>query len=322
MRTLVTGGAGFIGSNTVELFLACGEDVFVVDNYSTGRTLNLNSPKMENVKFPNLNFPKKPSMYSHVVDITEYDELEICFKQFKPEAVLHLAAQSAITTSNQRPGDDLNINALGTLNVVRLCKQYGVERLVFSSTSAVYKETRSPLFGMKESFPKEPQSPYGISKLAAEHYVRTMFPNHLIFRYGNVYGPKQVAVGENQVVARAFDHFLNSADFKVNGDGRQTRDFIYVGDVAMANMLALYPGGRIGTYNLATGVSRSVNEVVEEVQATCRKFWKNIEHTEDQDPRGSVRINNSKFKKEVKGLKFTSLRTGIKKTADWWMEKK
>lgn len=306
MRILCTGGAGFIGSNTVDLLHSCNDEVFIVDNFSTGKVSNINHRTI------------------FECDILEYKRLEIAFQRFKPDAVLHLAAQSAITTSTINPQLDAQANILGTLNVIQLAKKYDVKRLVFSSTSAVYRESRSPWFGMKESFPREPMSPYGISKLAAEHYVRTMFPNHVIYRYGNVYGPKQVGVGENQVVARAFDHFVNDSLFHIVGNGRQKRDFIYVQDVAYANMLALYPQGKVGTYNLATGQSHSVNEVVEAVQNyyNPKIYHKTVRHSGLEDTRGSVYINNSKFKREFKKLIFTPLEIGIRKTGRWWQENK
>lgn len=311
MRVLVTGGAGFIGSHTVDLLLSAGDEVFVVDNFSTGRVDNLAQAMAVHKRF-------RP----FECDINEYKRLDKAFLHFKPEAVIHLAAQSAITVSNKKPQVDAMVNIIGTINVVDLCKKYDVERLVFSSTSAVYKGTRSPWFGMKENFPKEPQSPYGISKLAAEQYIRTMFPNHVIFRYGNVYGPRQVSVGENQVIARAFSYFMRESDhFEIVGSGEQKRDFIFVENVAEANLIASYPNGGTGTFNLATGQSRSVNEVVRIVKRNCVSRFRLIDHTKNEDPRGSVYINNSLFKKKLKGFRFVGLEEGIEKTHKWWFLK-
>jgi UDP-glucose 4-epimerase len=174
---------------------------------------------------------------------------------------------------------------------------------------------------MAEDFPKEPQSPYGISKLSAEHYVRTLFPNHIVFRYGNVYGPRQVPIGENQVIARAIRHFLHGDDFAVVGDGNQKRDFVHVNDVAFANWSAVNGGWR-GTYNLATGKSHSVNEVLQEIERYFDVVGFKWDHTDKPVPRGNVHINTSKARRELGLRLFTDLTTGISATIKWWESQK
>lgn len=304
MKILCTGGAGFIGSNTVAVLVKHHHNVMVVDNFSTG--------KMENLK-------DARGVHINICDITDAKKLEGAFYDFMPSAVIHLAAQSAISTSKKYPKRDIDINILGTLNVIEMSLRYGVRKLVFSSTSAVYASGRAPLFGMSESHRCDPESPYGINKLAAEQYIRSVFPSHVIFRYGNVYGPKQVPVGENQVIARALSHYNLGLDFKVTGDGKQKRDYIYVEDIAYANMEAA-TSDKIGTFNLCTGTSRSVNEVLRHIADLYGVPGYQWTHTNEQDPRGDVYTNNAKVRHEF-GFSFIGLREGLTRTIDWWEKK-
>lgn len=306
MRILVTGAAGFIGSRTVKLLVENGHTVSCVDNLSSGRLDNIDNWQIDQ---------KKLSIYE--VDIEDEVSLSKVFQKAKPEAVLHLAAQSAITTSMRNPHGDLRTNAEGTLKVLVESKFAGVKRFVFSSTSAVYDENHFEFSGLRESSPCNPTTPYGISKLAAEHYIRTMFPNHCIFRYANVYGINQRPVGENQVIARAMRHFKYRDDFQIFGDGKQKRDFIFSEDVAMANMRAL-TSGLTGTYNLATGRSYSVNEVLAKIETILRIKNYDWKHAPTPDPRGDVYINNKKFKNVFGMKKFTTLDDGLRQTAEWW----
>jgi len=303
-RTLITGGAGFIGCHTAMLMTNKGHQVAVLDNFSTGKTENLKGCRAEIM----------------LADITDLHLLERAFADFRPQAVMHLAAQSAISVSERDPQKDLTINAIGTINVVDMARKYEVDRFVFSSTSAVYNEDKWRWFPRDEKFPKDPQSPYGISKLAAEHYVRTMFPNHVIFRYGNVYGPFQRSIGENQVVARALAHFHHGDDFHVVGHGNQKRDFVFVEDVAYGNTEAVL-GKMVGTYNLCTGKSKSVNQILAEIENTYEVGGYRWNHSKKQDPRGDVHLSARKFKSDF-CMMFTPLDVGMRKTASWWRAQK
>jgi len=300
MRILVTGGAGFIGSATVQLLVRQHHQVLIVDNFSTG--------KLENTQ--GVGAVTKPC------DVTDLPLLTGIFHDFRPEAVVHLAAQSAITTSITDPRKDAEVNILGTLNVVGLCREVGVRKLVFASTSAVYDERKTPIFGYHENSLRNPSSPYGISKLAAEQYVCLLFSNHVILRYGNVYGPRQVPIGENQVIARALKHFTYGDDFHVFGHGNQKRDFVFVGDVAHINTEAAI-GSMTGTFNLATGRSHSVNEALSIIEDIYQVRGYNWLHSKQPDPRADVYINNGAIRKEF-GFSFTPFRTGLEKTAEWW----
>lgn len=300
MKILVTGGAGFIGSATARLLAKQNHQVLIADDFSTG--------KLENIQ--GVRATIKPC------DITDMKILCGIFDEFKPEVVIHLAAQSAITTSMTDPRNDANTNIIGTINVVELCATHAVRKLVFSSTSAVYDETKSPIFGYKENSPCNPASPYGISKLAAEQYVRFFFLSHVILRYGNVYGPRQVPIGENQVIARALKHFTHGDDFHVVGHGGQRRDFVFVDDVAHINAEAAI-GNTTGTFNLATGTSHSVNEVLAIIEDIYQVRGYNWAHSKQPDPRGDVYINNGAIKREF-GFSFTPLHKGLEKTVEWW----
>lgn len=304
MRILISGGAGFVGSHSADLLSKHRHRVAIVDNFRTGRSENLRD-------FNGKIYP---------CDITDDQLLEQAFMEFNPQAVLHLAAQSAITTAMEDPQLDLEINGIGTLNMLELSLKYNVKRFVFSSTSAVYRENRKflTLLDVYNEFRTcRPASPYGISKLACEHYIRTMFPNHMILRYGNIYGPRQRSIGCNQVVARAFEHFILGNSFHVNGDGKQKRDFVYVGDVAYANMVAL-TDSVTGIFNVSTGKSYSVNEVLscmEKVYDVPGYQW---EHTSENDPRNYVKMDVSAIRRATGWSALTSLANGLSMTAEWW----
>jgi UDP-glucose 4-epimerase len=238
MRVLVTGGAGFIGSHIVDLLIQRGHDVAVLDDLSSGRRENVN---------PRANLIRG--------DIAEAGRV---VRTFQPNAICHQAAQPSLLRSVQEPIFDATTNILGTLAVIDAARAVGAY-VVMASTSAVYAEDAAQPYA--EDAPKRPTRPYGIAKLAAEMYLRESWVMATILRYGNVYGPRQVPVGENQLVPHALNHILHGAPFLVNGDGEQTRDFVYVGDVAKANVSAIEKRFT-GTYNIAQGVPHSVNEVL------------------------------------------------------------
>lgn len=305
MKILVTGAAGFVGSHATLLLQERGHKVFAFDNFVTGKSENLKG----------FHGQIDPG------DITDMRTLESVFDTFKPDAVLHLAAQSAISTAISAPQHDLRVNGIGTVNLLLQAKKHNVRRFVFSSTSAVYRET--PSFWsrkMGENHPCEPQSPYGISKLAAEHYIRTMFPNHFIMRFGNVYGPRQQPIGGNQVIAKAFKHFINGDDFQVNGHGNQKRDFVYVGDIAYACFMALTTEV-VGTFNVSVGRSYSVNEILSEIEKIYGVSGYKWEHNDQTDPRGYVGLKTSKIRNELGWKAYTSLPEGLRLTSEWWENK-
>jgi UDP-glucose 4-epimerase len=243
VAVLVTGGAGFIGSHVADALVARGEDVVVLDDLSSGKRENL---------------PESVELVEG--DVREpQDEL---FAGVKPEVCYHLAAQIDVRVSVARPDHDAAINVLGTVNLLQAALEHGTQ-IVFSSTGgAIYGECEGPA---SEDAPRRPISPYGASKLAAEEYLATYNrlygTSHVSLRYGNVYGPRQDPHGEAGVVAIFFNALRAAETPKVFGDGSQTRDYVYVGDVARATVAAAERDG--GVYNVGTGRETSVVELLE-----------------------------------------------------------
>jgi UDP-glucose 4-epimerase len=246
VRAVVTGGAGFIGSHVVDALLARGDEVHIVDSFATG--------KRERV-------PAEATLHEH--DIREpLDEL---FLELRPEAVFHLAAQADVRVSVERPDYDASVNVGGTIRVLEAARPVGAQ-LIFSSTGgAIYGERTSPA---PEDTPREPLAPYGTSKLCGEEYLATYNrlygASHVSLRFGNVYGPRQDPHGEAGVVAIFLGLLRSGTAPKIFGDGRQTRDYVYVGDVAQATLAAVGQAG--GVFNIGTGVETSVVDLF----AACR----------------------------------------------------
>jgi UDP-glucose 4-epimerase len=247
VTVLVTGGAGFIGSHVAEALVAGGEEVVVLDDLSTG--------KRENV-------PDGAELVEG--DIREHQE-EL-FAAVKPTVCFHLAAQADVRVSVARPGHDARINVLGTVNLLQAALEHDT-RLVFSSTGgAIYGECDGPA---TEDAPRRPLAPYGTSKLAGEEYLATFNrlheTRHVTLRFGNVYGPRQDPYGEAGVVAIFLSRLLSGEQPKIFGDGLQTRDYVYVGDVVRATLAAAEHDG--GVFNVGTGRETSVVELYE----LCRR---------------------------------------------------
>jgi UDP-glucose 4-epimerase len=242
LRAIVTGGAGFIGSHVVDALLARGDDVLVLDDLSRG--------KRENVS---------EEAQLEVVDVREpldFRDAEVCF---------HLAAQADVRVAVERPEHDAQVNVLGTVNVLEAARRHGIQVVFASTGGAIYGECEEPA---REDAPREPLSPYGVSKLAGEEYVaaysRLYDTGHVTLRYGNVYGPRQDPHGEAGVVAIFLGRLAGGERPRIFGDGRQTRDYVYAGDVARATLAAV---GKRGVFNVGTGLETSVLELYE----LCRK---------------------------------------------------
>jgi UDP-glucose 4-epimerase len=240
MRAIVTGGAGFIGSHVVDALLARGDEVHILDDLSKG--------KRENVA---------AGAELHVADIRDPDEV---FERVRPEAVLHLAAQANVRTSVERPDFDADVNILGTVRILEAARRHGARVVFASSGGAGYGECDGPA---PETAPMRPLAPYGVSKLAGEEYLaaynRLYESPHVTLRLGNVYGPRQEPHGEAGVVAIFMGLLRDGGTPHIYGDGRQTRDYVYVGDVARAFLAALAHDG--GVFNIGTGIETSVLEL-------------------------------------------------------------
>jgi len=243
VRTIVTGGAGFIGSHVVDALVAQDAEVAVVDSLVHGSKDNV---------------PAAAEL--HVRDIRE--PLDDVFDAVRPEAVFHLAAQADVRVSVERPVEDAEVNVLGTVRILESARKHGAQ-VVFSSTGgAIYGDCTRPA---PEDSPCQPLSPYGTAKLAGEEYLRAFNrlygTRHIALRYGNVYGPRQDPHGEAGVVAIFLGALLRGEHARIFGDGSQTRDYVYVGDVARATISTI--GHEGGVFNVGTGRETSVTELYE-----------------------------------------------------------
>jgi UDP-glucose 4-epimerase len=246
VAVLVTGGAGFIGSHVADGLLGRGDEVVVLDDLSTGSRKKV---------------PEGAEL--RVADIRDPDEV---FDDVKPELCFHLAAQADVNTSVQRPDHDADVNVVGTLRVLEAARRHGT-KIVFSSTGgAIYGECDGPA---PESRERRPISPYGISKLAGEEYFagwnRLYGTRHVTLRLGNIYGPRQEPTLEGGVIAIFLNRMHEGSPTQIFGDGRQTRDFVYVGDVVDAMLRAAEHDG--GVFNVGTGIETSVLDLHE----ACRR---------------------------------------------------
>jgi len=236
-RILVTGGAGFIGSHVADNLVAAGHDVAVVDNLSTGRREFV---------------PPQARFFPYDINSPEAAEL---IRSWRPEVLIHHAAQMNVRFSVADPVADARENILGSLNLLQASVEAKVKKIIFASTGGAIYGDAAPVPARETDAPW-PDSPYGIAKLSVEHYLRYYQREHgltpISLRYANVYGPRQNGQGEAGVVAIFIEKFLAGQQPVINGDGLQTRDFVYVGDVVAANLKALeYP--LPGTFNIGTG---------------------------------------------------------------------
>jgi UDP-glucose 4-epimerase len=246
VRAVVTGGAGFIGSHVVDALLARWDEVHVLDDFSRG--------KRENVP---------EGVHVHEADIRS--DAGRVFDEVEPEVCFHLAAQADVRVSVERPDFDADVNIVGTLHVLEAAREHGT-KVVFSSTGgAIYGECEGPA---REDHPRAPLAPYGVSKLAGEEYIaaynRLYGAAHVSLRFGNVYGPRQDPKGEAGVVAIFMNRLREGEAPQIFGDGTQTRDYVYVGDVVAATLAAAEHAG--GVLNVGTGVETSVLELYGRIQ--------------------------------------------------------
>lgn len=244
-RILVTGGAGFIGSNITDLLVCEGFDVTVVDNLSTGKRENLN-----------------PQARFYQCDITS-DELHSVIDEVRPECVIHHAAQIDVRRSVTDPAMDAQVNIVGSINLLEACRRSGVRKVIYSSSAALYGDPQ--YLPVDEDHPVLPNSQYGVSKHAVEHYLsvyRSVYGlEYTVLRYANVYGPRQDPQGDGGVAAIFTHRVKNGQVCTIFGDGHQTRDFVYVRDVARANLLALDRGDGM-ILNVGSQHETSITELV------------------------------------------------------------
>jgi UDP-glucose 4-epimerase len=252
MKILVTGGAGFIGSHVVDALVKRGDEVVIIDNFSTGFEKNLNPAA---------------KLYRLSICDTAIDKI---FEREKPQIVIHLAAQTSVTRSITDPTFDADVNILGSLNVISNCVRTGVHRIVYASSSALYGTPE--YLPVDEKHPVKSLSPYGVSKHTVEHYL---FQNQtlnglsfIVLRYANVYGPRQNPRGEGGVVAIFAGKMLSGEQPTIYGLGDKSRDYVYVDDVVRANITAA-GSDETGIFNIGTGEETTDQKVFELISRAC-----------------------------------------------------
>jgi nucleoside-diphosphate-sugar epimerase len=312
LRIVVTGGAGFIGSNLVDILLDEGHAVTVVDNLSTGKFDNLMGVKDA----------AKENRFSFLHTDIRDDALMAAFKGKGQDAVIHLAAQPDVRLSVKNPVLDADVNVLGTINVLQLAAENGVKRFInTSSGGCVYGEPET--LPVSEDAPKRPDSPYGVSKFVAEEYIRYYERARGIscctLALANVYGPRQNAFGEAGVVAIFIGKILAEEDCTIFGDGGQTRDFVFVEDVVDAYRAALSRGAG-EFFNIGTGLQTSVNELYRGIADIMDWEAAAIYAPARDGELDHIALEAGKAERLLGWKPRTSLPDGLSRTVDWYRQ--
>jgi UDP-glucose 4-epimerase len=302
LKILVTGGAGFIGSHVVETYLQHGYQVVIVDDLSTGRESNLN-----------------PAAAFYKMDIRDPKLAEV-FEAERPNFVNHHAAQMDVRRSIVEPLFDADVNILGSINLIECARRFGVKRFVYISTGgAVYGEPE--YLPCDEGHPINPICQYGASKHTVEHYLYMYRINYgleyTVLRYPNVYGPRQDPHGEAGVVAIFTGQMLSGKQVVITGDGEQERDFVYVGDCARANLLALVTG-KSGIYNLGSGKGTTVNEIYQQLKEITAYPLDAVHGPAKVGETRKIFLDAGKAHKELDWDQAVDLREGLERTVAYF----
>jgi len=305
MKILITGGAGFIASHIAERYIELGHEVVIVDNLVTGKRENL---------------PLKAIFYE--VDICD-SKLSKIFEKEKPDIVNHHAAQMDVRKSVDDPIYDATVNVLGGLNVMQNCVKHDVQKVIFASTGgAIYGE--QDYFPADENHALRPLSPYGITKLTTEKYLyfyqQSYGLKYTILRYANVYGPRQNPHGEAGVVAIFSTKILKGEQPVINGDGKQTRDYIYVGDVVKAGEIALNSADN-KIYNIGTGFETDVNVLFNKIKEAMGKDVPEVHGPAKAGEQLRSVLDASLIQKEQGWKPNVSLDNGLKMTVEFFQNK-
>ena len=299
MKILVTGGAGFIGSHVVDLYIEQGHQVVVVDNLSTGTPSNLN-----------------PAATFYQRDVRDPKVAEV-FERERPDIVNHHAAQMDVRRSVDDPIFDADVNILGSLRLLEHSRQFDVKRFIYiSSGGAVYGEPE--YLPCDEMHPINPICQYGASKHTVEHYLFMYRVNYgmdfTVLRYANVYGPRQNPRGEAGVVAILTGQMLEGKEVVINGDGNQTRDFVYVADCARANLLALTTESDDGVFNLGSGRGTSVNEIFTELKSSTNYLLPPVHGPAKLGETRRIYLDANKAGRELGWRPTVGLKEGLERT--------
>jgi UDP-glucose 4-epimerase len=310
MRALVTGGAGFIGSNLVDALLDRGDEVTVADNLASGKRENLTGALARGAAFEE-------------ADIRDAGRMRAVLSAARPDIVFHLAAQIDVRKSIEDPAWDAGVNVVGTVNVLQAARETGVKRVVNTSTGgAIYGD--ADVTPTPESAPSRPMAAYGQSKFCAEAYCgwyeRLYGLSSVILRYGNVYGPRQDPHGEAGVVAIFCGKLLSGETPIIYGDGRQTRDYTFVGDVVAANLAAAAHPEAHGAYNIGTGTESTVVDVLTALREAAGLGEGELEPQFAPARTGELQRSSLDVARARTELGFTAdtdLVTGMKPTFAW-----
>lgn len=302
MKILVTGGAGFIGSNIVDALIDDGHKVTIIDDLSSGLEKNINS--------------KARFIKQNICD----NKISSIFEKEKFDLVNHHAAQIDVRKSVAEPLFDAGINILGTINLLQNCIEFGVKKFMFASTGgAIYGEQE--YFPADDNHPTNPISPYGITKLAIEKYLNFYHLEYkllyTILRYANVYGPRQNALGDAGVVAIFTNKLLNNEQPTINGTGKQTRDYVYVDDVVKANLLTLQDDN-CETFNVGNGIEKDVNELFITLNKITGNKAKEKHGPALKGEQMRSSISSDRFFNKFNWKPETSLEEGLRKTVEYY----
>jgi len=302
MKCLITGGAGFIGSHLADRLVKDGHKIAILDNLSTGKKENLN---------------KKANFYK--IDICDSKICQI-FKKEKPEIVFHLAAQVNVRKSVESPMEDAKINILGFINILENCRKFGIKKIIFASSGgAIYGE--ADIIPTSEDYPTNPLSPYGVAKLSSEKYL-TYYSKifglpFISLRFSNVYGPRQSSKGEAGVIAIFCEKMFSGIQPIIHGNGKKTRDFVFVEDVVSAILLSAQ-GTEFGIFNVGTSKETSINDIFFDLKKFTKSKCQEVHGLESigEQKRSCLDCNN--IKRAFNWKTKYDLIDGLKKTVHWF----
>lgn len=306
MNILVTGAAGFIGSNIADKYIELGHNVIIIDNMSTGVKDFIN-----------------PKAVFYEMDIRD-SSLPDVFKNHKIDIINHHAAQIDLRKSVEDPKFDVDINVIGSINLLQNAVQFGIKKLIFASTGgAIYGD--HDYFPADENHPTRPYAPYGINKLTIEKYL--FYYNHVynldyvILRYANIYGPRQNPFGESGVIAIFTEKMLNGTQPLINGDGEQTRDYVYIDDVVNANVLSL-KSMKPSFFNIGTCTETSVNYIFRKINEYGGTHYREKHGPPKKGEQRRCQLSYDKIKNELGWSPKVSIDEGLKLTIDYFKDKK